>query len=1124
MTNSTAPLKILKASAGSGKTFSLTLHYLNLLLNREYRYKEILAVTFTNKATAEMKDRIMSVLLGLAKGDESSKTESFRKLLLAKNTKWTAPILQNKAYSAYRNIIHDYNNFTISTIDGFSQKVIRSFTYELHIDSGYNVEMNIDKVKSELSIMLNDILDERPDLLKWIIEYADDRIANNKNWNYRRTLQELTGMIFSENFQELHQNLSQHDIDELFEQINTKVSTYCKDFIKLLEETIKTCQTGINEFIIDEAKMKGKSRNKILKVKRTSYKLSNQSASDIHKIFEDFIFIAEKDDAFTDQDKNIRYDLKEGLAPYLEKILEIHKSFPVYIAFDAVKQKLYFLRLIMEMSKLLTQWRKDNYSILISDSQILLNRLGVDVNDDPTFLWEKIGNRYNYFLFDEFQDTSRIQWNNFRPLLLNALSTASQKENEHLIVGDVKQSIYRWRNGDWRILLQQVEEQIAQAFHLDEKKIPAFIQNETLSHNYRSLPHIIRFNNYLYEKLPSLIQNSLNKKIENEANEEALAWWNGQQYNTMIRRAYANSHQEIPELKNKDSLPQGTIEIKYIPVKSYKYRGSQVAEEALNMLCGQIGEWLTSGKYRAEQIGILVRSNKQALAVIENLMAYKKENNLSFQVISGEALSLASNNAVQLLIETLYALVYESKEHAVYLARASYLYNRIQNGKPFCSEVWLTYKDNNPEDLKSILPESLINNWETYKKLPLVFLLENLIHDYDLTSGKEAHIPYILAFKDLIHDFTKSGERGIVQFLDYWQEDGVKANLPSDIKINAIEVSTVHKSKGLAYDVVMLPFCDWEMDRTQGSNNDFWLDVEEGVFSEFGKLFLPYTKMMGQSIFYKQYYEEKLFKYMDVLNTLYVATTRAIQHLYILAPGVKEKAKTTPETPELEKWEVRDDLISDFIFQIALEKDSPYPIRNAEIKINAEEIISPTKKAQEDKNTIHIHEYPVSSFFTSHWEAHSTRTINQILSMERASLYGNLAHEILSEINNKDEVVSILHRYLEEGVIQSDEKENILREVEQIWKNPKINNWMSGSYQVKSEASIINSDGKTLRPDKVFISGEETVVLDFKFTSQKKKSHTEQVKTYLHVLKGMSSNPVKGYLFYAHSNELIEVL
>src|SRR5699024_11059623 len=176
-------------------------------------------------------------------------------LLLAKNTKWTAPILQNKAYSAYRNIIHDYNNFTISTIDGFSQKVIRSFTYELNIDSGYNVEMNIDKVKAELSIMLNDILDERPDLLKWIIEYADDRIANNKNWNYPRTLQELTGMIFSENFQELHRNLSRQDTDALFEQINTKVSAYCNDFIKLLEEAIEAFQIKVKEFIIDEAKM-----------------------------------------------------------------------------------------------------------------------------------------------------------------------------------------------------------------------------------------------------------------------------------------------------------------------------------------------------------------------------------------------------------------------------------------------------------------------------------------------------------------------------------------------------------------------------------------------------------------------------------------------------------------------------------------------------------------------------------------------------------------------------------------------------------------------------------------------------------------------------------------------------
>src|SRR5690606_9032507 len=254
-----APLKILKASAGSGKTFSLTLHYISLLMTNENSYREILAVTFTNKATAEMKERILSVLQGLAVGETSSKIDSFRKLLLEHNPQWSASLIQEKAYRVYRRILHDYSHFTISTIDGFSQKVIRSFTYELNLDAAFKIEMNTNKVKTDLTMMLNQLLDEKPELLDWIIGYAEKKIANNENWNYRNQLSQLASLIFTENFQEFDGALASADTNEIFNLLNKEVFEKTQSYLDSLSLAIQSFQETFKSLHVDANEMKGKS-------------------------------------------------------------------------------------------------------------------------------------------------------------------------------------------------------------------------------------------------------------------------------------------------------------------------------------------------------------------------------------------------------------------------------------------------------------------------------------------------------------------------------------------------------------------------------------------------------------------------------------------------------------------------------------------------------------------------------------------------------------------------------------------------------------------------------------------------------------------------------------------------
>jgi len=281
-------IKILKASAGSGKTFSLTLHYITLLLEREAAYREILAVTFTNRATAEMKERILSVLNGLALGRGDSRTADFRQALLERFPEWDAEAVQEKARRVFRSILHDYGRFTVSTIDGFSQKVIRSFTYELHLDSAYKIEMNTGKVKQELTAMLNRLLDERPDLLEWVIGHAERKIANNENWNYRVQLMDLAGLIFTENFQEFNAHLATADAEEVFRLLDRDVQEKTASFLDSLREAITVFRKVFRSLGIEQEKMKGQSRNALIRAGQIDPNVKKLSVSDLQKTFDLF--------------------------------------------------------------------------------------------------------------------------------------------------------------------------------------------------------------------------------------------------------------------------------------------------------------------------------------------------------------------------------------------------------------------------------------------------------------------------------------------------------------------------------------------------------------------------------------------------------------------------------------------------------------------------------------------------------------------------------------------------------------------------------------------------------------------------------------------------------------------
>lgn len=1097
------PLKILKASAGSGKTFSLTAHYLTLLFSGESKYREILAITFTNKATAEMKGRILEVLEALAIGDgkQTDKATGYREILLEAYPQWDAATLQQRAAAVYRKILHDYSRFAVSTIDGFTQKVIRGFTFELGIDAGYKLEMNIRKVKADLVLRLNRLLDERPDLLQWIMDYAQVRIDRDENWNYRWALSDLASEIFKEDFQDFDKAVADIPEQELFASLDSYCKAAIKQFEDAFEQLLKMAADTFAASGVDVMDMAGKSRNHLGKLGS----LSAQNPHDTVKKLEKYIHNPDEwqKGGLTGQ----MASLYDELNPVLEKLYNLYtEQSPDYYLAKAIDENLYYLRLLKEMSTLLAEWRRDNGAQLISDAQILLNNIGVNESGDPTFIWEKTGNRFRHFLFDEFQDTSRKQWDNLRPLLINAMGNASGRHAEHLIVGDVKQSIYRWRNGDWRILLDRAERQIGTAFNVTDTA--ALIRNETLEVNYRSHANIVAFNNRIFERAPQWLQQRLNDRILTELGEEQYArWWKPSGNHDTIIRAYRDSHQQLPSSAKK---PGGTVQVEFIDVTSNNHRASAVKEEALTRLAGTLIGWLSAGTYRPGQIGILVRTNNEAREVIQYLLDKQRESSITFDVISGDALALANHPAIRLLVDTLRALVGKLPDAALYTANCVHLYSQLlRPGEAVLPDDWTRISTCKPTELAGLLPEPLCSNWEAWSQLPLAELIESLIVAYGLQKNEES-LPYLFAFRDLVAAFTATGERGIPAFLTYWEEDGIDRALPAAGGSDAVEVLTIHKSKGLAFDVVMIPFCSWPIDgRTNGS---FWVGTEDTPYALLHKTPVKYKSDLGKSRLYQAYFEEMLFNYMDALNTLYVATTRTRKHLYITAPGKKGDSEINTL--------LAGDLLLEVLPGIADELEVAF--RSG---IQLGDVPAPDTRVTEAPapDGWSFAYYPASARLKEELVRPEIQAELDIVRLDAAKRHGQLLHELMAGLVSATDLDAHLDALQAEGMLTEEDRADVRTLALSTLSHPQLTQWFSGDYEHWDERSIILPNGRTMRPDKVLVRPDETIVVDFKFTQHEDDAHRRQVSDYMLTLREMGMPDVKGYVYYGALERLVEV-
>lgn len=1073
------PLKLLQASAGSGKTFSLTAHYLTLLFSKDTKYREILAVTFTNKATEEMKTRILDDLHSLTEG--KPKTTAIQKIVLAAHPHLTPDTLKVQAERIYRRLLHDYGRFSVSTIDGFVQKVIRGFTFELGIDAGYELEMNFDKVKAELADRLNRQLDENPALLKWVIDLAMDRIEDDKGWNYHQELTDLAGEIFKERYRPFEQAiqilLKDKNIDDIFGEYSQTTRQIISDHEKGWTELATQANQIYNGTNLDN--FVGKSRSPLTNIT----KIAERDFDKIDKLKK--LLDEPTEWAKAGQDNSLYHRLN----PILKQLIESYQTgVAAYTLAVAVDKHLYFLRLMQEMAILLKSYRQETGTLLISDAQELLQGIIGDDDTNPSFIWEKTGNRYKHFLFDEFQDTSGSQWSNFRPLLKNMIAESEGLLTEHLVVGDPKQSIYRWRNGDWNILHQLVREQVG----------VAYIIEENLEVNYRSSENIIKFNNLLFGTLPNLIQTQLNESVTTTEQPALQTWWAERGYDHVVVDLYAqasqNTHLGTPvggtvqqttlrEDEDGAALTNDTFQIGAM---------AQAARE-INRLVEEKG-------YRFGEICVLVRKNDQAIAAVEALMA---EN---IPVISGEALKIAGNLAVKLLVHTLKVLGELPHNTAIFKATCISLYAKL-NGRLFDPEQMMGLGYKSVEELQQVLPAELCTNWQRWLQLPLPELIERLIGAYGLDQpAHAAHLTYLLAFRDLAGGFASKGETGLTAFIDWWDEEGVKKALPSNEHPNAVQVMTIHKSKGLAFRAVLLPFCNWPVDGK--ANSVFWVPAADTVYDELQSLPVRYQKALGKSAVAHAYFEELMLNYMDGLNMLYVAVTRAKDYLSIITKGKKTEEKLT-DSGDMVTSAIK--LFPGFQ-QYRPDADS--------LLFATNEGVADSSSQVSHSNEIKLDHYPLSERLHEVLSAEQTDAWSLLLSRDTALREGAILHELLSRINTPSEIAAQLQLMVLEGIVKNEETTHFTTIVGEVLNNPELKTLLNDATEILSEQSIISVTGESYRPDKVLVKGESMVILDYKFTQQEEASHERQVTLYKNLLLDMGYAKVETYLYYALSGKL----
>ena len=1042
--------RILNASAGSGKTYQLAYKYVRDVVEQPGIYRHILAVTFTNKATEEMKSRILKEIHLLASGQPSSYLDN-----LCRELSLDAATVRRRAREVRSKILHDYSRFTVLTIDTFFQRILRAFIKELGIDLNYNVEIETASVLTKSADTLIEQITTDRNLQRWLTDFVQERIDEGKKWDVRDGILTLGGELFKEkNKEALSLARSREELGRIVGEATARAAATKQQMRERAAEAVRImADAGVGP-----ADFTGKSRSfahYFLTVAAGELKPYTATVGKMSLTTEGW---APKGSPAA--------PLAARLQPLLREICDLYDAnVRSWNTCDLLRENYRSFALLSDLYAKVQQLCDEQNMMLLSETKYILSEF-IGHNDAP-FIYEKVGNRFEHFMIDEFQDTSVKEWENFLPLLQNAM--AQSEATSVLIVGDIKQSIYRWRGGDWKILHSQAQ----RALGADSTELV------NLTENYRSLPAVVDFNNKAIGRVVEADNRALNATLDEAAARGDMDARTAAGLRDTLQKAY-REHAQTP--RRLGGVPG------YVSVETFAERPPVVE---------RICEVLDKG-FRPCDIMILVRGATDGARVAAELLDFKRRNDdprYRFDVMTQEAL-IVGNAPVSSFIAAALRLSLNPDDS---LSRA--VYNHYL-GRGFDRPL--------PGDERTFFRSiRLLSPEEAFERI----VMRHALHD------DRQQTAYLQAIHEQIIGFCASKIADIALFLDWWEQQGQNRSLSVDESATTVEITTIHKAKGLEKRVVLIPWCSWQLDPKSGGNvtNIVWAEAQ-GDAGAVGRFPVKYKKAMAESGFSAEYYRELVYSHVDNINLLYVALTRAAESLHVFIPrkggksvgglllqsigadgdkalldGTEGRRTATEEGERFEFGRFTGPVpgggkASDSV-HVVLEN---YPTARADLRLRL-----PSQRYFEEEDEVEL----------------SPRN------------FGILMHKAFEQADDRQQIYEAVQRMRDDGTLSPGEAEALRGMIARVLAHPVAGEWFGGGWQrVRNENEIIvPGAGSTRRPDRVMIRGTRAVVVDYKFGSRDPGRYRRQVGEYLGLLRQMGYTQCEGYLWYVKLGEIEKV-
>ena len=1088
--SSTSRLIVGRASAGSGKTFNLTLEYIRLLVENPMNYRHILAVTFTNKATAELKARIIDTLYGIASG--ASDTDAYLSHLITATV--SADTVRQNAAQALSAILHDYSYFRIETIDSFFQSIIRDLARELNLTANLRIDIESDDALADAVGMMIENMRQGDPTYTAVINYISEKMNSEhpSNWKIDRELTDFCRNIFNEHYLKAEKEIRRLTSNPKFypeykQRLNQEKRTAETERTKLAQSFMKR----ISDYGLDPSQFVGGKTGIYAYFPKVA---EGKTPKELPKAF--------RDNPMCQWMKNNALDATH--APFMRQLMMREQQLLATIATtSAILRHAGRMELLSKVDDTLRQANEEHNRFILADTAHRLNEIISDA--DVPFIMEKAATQFRYIMIDEFQDTSTLQWQNFMPLIKECIASG----NRCFVVGDVKQSIYRWRGSDWNIL-NHIGTEAPHIGQIDESTM-----TNTLDTNRRSDQTIVEFNNSFFHQAAA----DVSMRIDAETSQPRGT-------TTDILTAYADVEQKFLAKKQKHgfvSIVDLSPEYETMKNNAGKQADPMMQTQADPMMQTQADpmmqtqadpmmEAVTSNIMRLHQeqgvayneMAILCRHNKE----LQHITAHLKACIPDIEIVSSETFRLDASPAVAIIITALRALSATNKPMTRYhLGTLAYKYHTDVLGE--VPQHINSFFTSPPEELAQLLPAEFMERTDTLQSMPLYELCERL-HDIFQLSRIDGQSSYLFCFFDQLRKFIHDKAPDTDRFLNFWDEKLGSKTIPAD-GASGIQMLTIHKSKGLEFHTVIIPYCNWNMD---GLASVIWCPPTDATL-QLPVIPLTFSKELASTAFKPCYNEEKLKNYVDNLNLLYVGFTRASHNLVVLTTR-PEKGYTTYSV-------IHDALLHLYPDTFANPDDISIDIGSAEQG-------QPT--SQEPQGCIGV-EFSTGGIKAEFKQSNASRdfTIDPDSPAAERNSYirrGLIVHKVFELIHTAADIHPVLNNLEQQGVIGSAQmRAEIETDIRRAMNNAQVARWFAPEWEVMNECSIVVNDVNgsitTRRPDRVITNGTETIVVDYK-TGHPQSGHIKQVMQYVDLLRQMRMPDVSGYIWYIATGEVVDVV